>query len=57
MNIAITAEPIRWIGSRLSSQHARRATPTDNIIPGKTFNTFINNLLLSLTPLDYTTVL
>ena len=41
MNIAITAEPIRWIGSRLSSHIARTAIIKDKIIPGKYFNIFI----------------
>ena len=43
MNIAITAEPIRWIGNKLSIKQANAAMPTDNITPGISFNTFIDN--------------
>ena len=41
MNIAITADPIKWIGNKLSIKQASAAMPRDNAMPGKYFNTFM----------------
>ena len=41
-NMAITAPPITWMGSRLSSQVATNARATDRARPGIFFVIFIN---------------
>jgi hypothetical protein len=38
MNIAITAEPIKWIGSKLSIKQASAAIPSESNIPGKSLS-------------------
>jgi hypothetical protein len=43
--MAITAEPMTWMGSKLSIKQANAATPTDKATPGTDFNTFIFCLL------------
>ena len=43
-NMAMTAEPMRWMGSRLSSQQARAAMPTDSKMPGNSLTVFMGNL-------------
>lgn len=53
MNIAITAEPIRWIGNRLSMKQATKAIKMDSKIPGNSFKTFISYLLYVIASIDY----
>ena len=45
MNIAITAEPIKCIGNRLSMRQASAAMPNESAIPGKSFKIFTIFLL------------
>ena len=47
MNMAITAELIRWMGNRLSSQQASSATMIGSTIPGSSFMIFMVNLLFA----------
>ena len=56
INMAITAEPIRWMGSRLSSQQASSATMTGSTMPGSSFMIFMVNLLWCDDRLDYITI-
>jgi hypothetical protein len=46
INMAMTAEPITWMGSRLSSQQARAAMTRDNPIPGSSLRIFMGILLV-----------
>ena len=55
-DMAMTAEPIRWMGSRLSSQQASSATITGSTMPGSSFMIFMVNLLWCDERLDYITL-
>ena len=46
MNIAITAEPMTWMGSKLSNQQARTAITADRAIPGISLRDYIRFLLI-----------
>jgi hypothetical protein len=47
INMAMTAEPITWMGRRLSSQQARAAMARDKPMPGRIRNAFFNVYILS----------